>query len=473
MPDKPSAPALTDARGMGGVIAQGGFDYQLWDGLARLPAWLANPAFEELIFEGLEDLEARFFAPQSPRHRLLERYQAKTGALSPKEVRGVLESFHGFEKRYPNATRVHALVTPRLPPTLAWLARDPLRVRRARPFYAPFADIMAASDAALRCRLIDTYGAELGEFVASAVEVSERALPDVATALATFGAALDQAFPTLEAISRSVADAFEALSSLARHSLGAPLGRADLIRTLEQALGKPLPLPQACPLHIRSDRNEADETALELDASRFSGGDVGFPPLDVWADQLLAPLDRTARWLRGQAVSRVAVGGSYRLSTALAVGWSLRSAHGFELEIPTRAGVWLTDHRPATGEPAPPWRIQEPARLENDALIVAIGVLRDPSADLDTSAGVAAEAVLGLHVSEAITSARVAQASVALVKGAVDMAVARLGAKRIRLYLAGPAAFAIALGHRWNAMPPTQLHEYVTSERHYQPTALL
>ncbi|BBD99211.1 hypothetical protein SAMIE_1027120 [Sphingobium amiense] len=471
--DKPPAPALTDARGMGGVIAQGGFDYQLWDGLARLPAWLANPAFEEIIFEGLEDLEARFFAPQSPRHRLLERYQAKAGALSPSEVRDVLKTFHGFEERFPNATRVHALVTPRLPPTLAWLARDPLRVRRARPFYAPFADIMAASDAALRHSLVETYGLELGEFVASAVEVSERSLPDAATALATFGAALDQAFPALEAPSRRVADTFEVLSSLARHSLGTPLGRSDLRRAMEQALGKPLPLGQACALHIRSDRNEADETALELDASQFSGGDAGFPPPDIWAEKLLGPLDRAARWLRGHAISRVALSGSYRLSTALAVGWSLRSTQGFELEIQTRAGSWSTDDRPTTGEPAPPWRIQEPSRLEGDALIVAVGVLRDPSTDLEASAGIAAEAVLGLHIPEAIASGRAAQASVSLVKRTVDTAVARLGARRIRLYLAGPAAFAVALGHRWNAMPPTQLHEYVTSERHYEPTALL
>ena len=75
-------PALTDARGMGGVIAQDGFSYQLWDGLARLPAWLANPAFEEMIFEGLEDLEARFIAPKAPpRFRVLERFQAKSGSL--------------------------------------------------------------------------------------------------------------------------------------------------------------------------------------------------------------------------------------------------------------------------------------------------------------------------------------------------------------------------------------------------------
>ena len=115
---------------------------------------------------------------------------------------------------------------------------------------------------------------------------------------------------------------------------------------MEQALGKPLPLGQACALHIRSDRNEADETALELDASQFSGGDAGFPPPDIWAEKLLGPLDRAARWLRGHAISRVALSGSYRLSTALAVGWSLRSTQGFELEIQTRAGSWSTDVTP-------------------------------------------------------------------------------------------------------------------------------
>lgn len=102
-----NAPSLTDAKGLGGVIAQDGFDYQLWDGLTRLPGWLANPAFEGMLFEGLEDLEARFFAPQAPRHRLLERYQAKSGSLTPAEVREVFKSFRRFETTYPAATRLH------------------------------------------------------------------------------------------------------------------------------------------------------------------------------------------------------------------------------------------------------------------------------------------------------------------------------------------------------------------------------
>lgn len=467
-----NAPALTDARGMGGVIAQDGFDYQLWDGLARLPAWLANPAFEQMIFEGLEDLEARFFAPHAPRERLLERFQAKAGALAPADVRAVLQTFSEFETAFPNAARVQTLVTPRLPPTVSWLARDPDRVRKARPFYAPFADVMAASDAELRNQLTETYGDPLGVFVAESVEVSERNLPDRDAAVMLFGVELDRTYPSLEAQSRRVAEAFEALSALARRSIGAPLGRAILRQTIEDALGRPLPLPQSFPLYIRSDRNEANERSLEIDASAFSGRDGAFPSQVEWAEHLLAPLDRTARWLRRQTVSRIALSGSYRLTAAMVLGWAFRAAIGFELEIPTRDGVWPTDDRPSP-DMRQPWRVSEPMALHGDQLIVSVGILRDPAADLEQTAGIPAQSALALYLEEPIPSAKSAQAAASTIKRTVDSAVARLHPRGIQLYFAGPAALALALGHRWNAMAPTQLHEFNISERSYVPTALI
>ena len=64
----PKGPTLTDAVGLGGVVAQDGFDYQVWNTIVRLPAWLRNPAFEGFAIEALEDVEARFFAPRAPRH---------------------------------------------------------------------------------------------------------------------------------------------------------------------------------------------------------------------------------------------------------------------------------------------------------------------------------------------------------------------------------------------------------------------
>lgn len=467
-----TAPALTDARGMGGIIAQDGFDYQLWDGLVRLPAWLANPAFEQMIFEGLEDLEARFFAPHAPRVRLLERYQAKAGALAPADVRAVLQTFSEFEAAYPSAARVQTLVTPRLPPTISWLARDPERVRKARPFYAPFSDVMAASDAELQKQLIDTYGDALGAFVAASVEISERNLPAHDAAVVMFGLELDRVFPTLEAPQRRVAAAFEALSSLARRSIGAPLARAILCQTIEGAIGRPLPLPETFPLHIRSDRNEVNEQSLEIDASPFSGGDGAFPSQADWTDNLLAPLSRTSNWLKGQSVPRIALSGSYRLTTAMAIGHAFRSAVGFELDIPTRDGFWATDDRPSP-DMKQPWRISEPKALHGDHLIVSVGILRDPSADLEQTASIPAQSVLALYLEEPIPSAKSAQAAVSVIKRTVDIAVARLRPKGVQLYFAGPAALAVALGHRWNAVAPTQLHEFIMSKRSYVATALI
>lgn len=49
-------------------------------------------------------------------------------------------------------------------------------------------------------------------------------------ALATSGVELDRAYPSLEAPQKRVSEAFEALSALARRSIGTPLAR-DVLRS--------------------------------------------------------------------------------------------------------------------------------------------------------------------------------------------------------------------------------------------------
>jgi len=471
--DSNNAPALTDAKSLGGLIAQDGFDYQLWDGMARLPAWLTNPAFEELMFEGLEDLEARFFAPHAPRHRLLERYQAKSGKLKPANVREVFEAFHVFDRAYPEHARTQTLVTPHLPSSLEWLTRDPSRVRKARPFYAPFMDIAKASDAKLLSDLVEEFGTDLGKFVADSVEVCERVLPDRIAALNAFASSVHAAFPHIEASQKRIEVAFEALSSLARRSLGVPLGRNTLTKLIEEAFGSAL-LPRAAfPIHIRSDHNQLNEAALEINASSFSGGSSAFPVTDRWQYELIDPLDRTAKWLRSQNVSRVAIGGSYRLTAAFAIGKSFRSAIGFELEISTRDGTWSTDDRPQPDGNYPQWIISDVKALRGDRLVVSIGIIRDPGAVLVADGLVQPSGILNVSLPAALTSGHATQAGVAAVKSAVSAAVTKLKPVAIDVYFAGPAAFAVALGHRWNAMPPTQLHEFIAGEGRFVSTALI
>ena len=466
------SPTLIDAKGRGGIAALGGFDYQLWDGLIRIPAWLSNPAFEELIFEGMEDLEARFFAPHSPRQRLLERYQAKSGNLSPGEISSVFQSFRAFEARYPQAARVQTLVTPRLPPRLSWLSRDPARVRNARPFYCPFPDVMSASQDQLRDRFVEAFGVDLGRFAAEAVEIEERILSDRDTAVICFARELSIHWSIGRAPDR-VESAFAALEMLARKSIGKSIGREKCVAAIERGIEKTLPLPAAFPLHIRSDRNEANPAALEIDARGFSGEGVEFPPPSSWEGDLIVPLKRTARWLSSRGISRVVLSGSYRLSTAMVIGWSLRSAVGFELDIPTRDGPWSTDARVAREDPALEWNITQPNSLYDHSLVVALGVLRDPAETLLEAAGVSDGQVLRLHLPQPIGSARMAQASALAVKSSVDDAIARFHPREMRLYMAVPAAFAVVIGHRWNALPTTRLYEYRRRDSKYVDTGVI
>ncbi len=121
----------------------------------------------------------------------------------------------------------------------------------------------------------------------------------------------------------------------------------------------------------------------------------------------------------------------------------------------------------------PPWRFVEPSSLQDETLGICVGVLRDPGLDIEETAGITSSAVLSAYLAAPIANSRQAQAGVSDVKRAVDRAVQRLRPKRLRLFIAGPAAFAVALGHRWNAMPETQLHEFDPGTRRYVQTAIL
>ncbi|MBR0944928.1 hypothetical protein ABIF66_000554 [Bradyrhizobium japonicum] len=307
----------------------------------------------------------------------------------------------------------------------------------------------AASDAELRRRLVQTYGGPLGDFVATSVEVSERNLPNQDSAVAQFDAEFARAFPTLDASRRRVGDAFAALAELVRRSPGIPLAADALVHTIEQALGARLPTLSAFPLHVRSDRNEAEASALQIGAANFSGGPAGFPPTTEWA-KLIAALDSTSRWLRSRSIARVKVGGSYRLTTAIALGFSFRAATGFELEVPTRSGSWVTDDRPGPSDSAPTWLIEEPATLHEGRLFVSIGILRDPAADLTRESGVPSKSMMRLHLAEPIPSGRIAQIAVATVKRAIDSAKTRLRPEQIDLWDQQLSrSFSAIAGTRW------------------------
>ena len=471
MTAEPGRPTLTDAAGSGGINAQDGFDYQVWEGLVRIPGWLKRQSFEGVLFEGLEDFEARFFAPHAPHGHLLDRFQAKSGTLQKNDLRDVFASFVRFASANPDVARVQTLVTPALPARLEWLGHDPERVRRARPFYRPFPGVNQASDTKLRGDLSDEFGSALGDFIADNIAIDLRPITQRTVVRATFGVALHDAFPGLDLAQRQWAAAFDALVQLIGESRGTMLTRAGLFDVLARATGKEFPVDNRLSLVIRSDNAVPESDALEIDASAYSGTHGAYPDPGQWGAGLLDPLALTAAWAHSQGRSRVQLSGSYRVSTAFALGWSFRAASGFELEIPTREGAWSTDDRPL-GDAMLPWEIRMPSHRAS-RLTLTIGVLRDPTPDVVRALGVAEEELLAAFLPSAVKNAIEAQSSVEAVKAHVLAALHTTGATALDVFFAGPAALAVALGHRWNALPPTQLYEFIPSERHYVPTALL
>jgi hypothetical protein len=158
----------------------------------------------------------------------------------------------------------------------------------------------------------------------------------------------------------------------------------------------------------------------------------------------------------------------------MAIGWSFRSANGFEIDIGTKTGSWATDDLPGENFPKVPWQIEFPKRLVGDHLVVSLGVIRDPRLDVLNSLGLSEpDELLAAILATPIANSVEAQVAVQTIKMAIAQAVGQFNPKAIDLFIAGPAALAVALGHRWNALPVTQLHEFVVGERRYVPTAKL
>lgn len=465
MTEKP--PTLTDAVAMGGTIAQHGFDYQLWYVLLHLPAWLRIPAFEGVLVEGLEDFEVRYFSPAAPRQYLLDRFQTKSGALTPAEVKAVFENFRRFTTFNADVARVQTLVCPQLPSSLTWVTRDTKRVQLARPFYAPFPTILEQSDHQLGEDLKGAFGDELGPFVMTGIECVSFIAMDRPAAEAQFAAAIAAAFPAVIPSLHRAAAAFAALKDLFDRHRGRMLTRDEVLQVLEQVFAVPLATPKTLAVQVLAQDEVVAEGRLVIDGRPFSLTTGSYPTADRWADGLKRPLLQTSAWAKSRSISRISLMGAMRLTTAFTCGWAFKSANGFDLEIPTRSAPWKTDDHP-TQDAAPIWATVPAARVRDETLTVCIGILRNPMDVVHRQRASAVDDVLSLYRGTALTDGADCQASVRFVKSTIDRYVSQLSPQHIDLYFAGPASFAVALGHRWNALPETTLHEYVAASGSYR-----
>ena len=98
-------------------------------------------------------------------------------------------------------------------------------------------------------------------------------------------------------------------------------------------------------------------------------------------------------------------------------------------------------------------------------------IVKDVEADLNRL-GLASLPTLNIHSAQAIQSPRQLNAIVREIKDRISRAQHLTSARRIDLFLAGPAPLALFLGHRLNAAANIQCYEQVKSGQ-YVPTCYL
>lgn len=451
----PTIPTLTDRKGMGGVIALDGFAYQEWSAAAKVPQWLADPAFEAVGLEMLEDFEASFFVPEAAEgsaHRL-ERFQVKSATLTKAELAAVFAGFVRFVDRHPDTVRTQTLITPALPSELKWVVRDGFRVANARPFYLHYPTVMDDSERAHAAELSKEFGDHVGPYLVR--DISVDLVPfDEGYARNTFATALEEKLGL--AWSPSAARrAFDKVCMLLRAQRGSKVGRKELYAALSD--GNPQVVASTIlKLDFVRGRRDAKPGHLALDAE--DGGRQAESGAVAFAASLQQALANTARWARVQGYGRINIDAPLRLPAAFGLGAAFQRVHGFDLDLAVPGGVWSSDAHPP-GSNAAEWTVDAPEALADGRLRVAIGVIRDPLDEVRQFLG-GDRGVLHLHLPRAVVSATDVQASVRTVKDAVSAAVARLKPDGVDLFFLGPWVMAAALGHRWNALPPTRFFDH-------------
>ncbi|MBY0332873.1 MAG: SAVED domain-containing protein [Acetobacteraceae bacterium] len=463
--DDPLSVMNPEARG--GDIAEGGFRAQDHLTLARIPGWLAQDGFDSMIREAHGDAEAAFHVPGTGITREFVEY--KDYEIQPAGLRDEIARFQRMAEGTGVAYRRFVLSTRGLSPTLRPVHAALDRVRGALPFYA---DVPAIADASYAD--YEAAAAKVGLDAVAARFVFDRVVlePDAPAAetlaAVLFDEAMRRAFPaSADASGRQMTAAREALAALIVSSKALPIARGAILDALASGLPELADELRAAPvrLHTSIDPSEARTPGpIRMEWDNLFGGEARrYPPSAEWDRQVVGEMAALRDWMVASGRPRsVVLSGHRRLSASVAVGRSLSAVAGFRVTMDYRGEAWRTDSYPPERERPYPWHEEyHPGEVPGGELAVGIGIINDVRPEVISHLDRYRKGTARLFLYSAIPLASDAHANgaVSLAKTAIQRGLQRAGARRLALFLAVPAHFALFLGHRLNATAPVTCHE--------------
>ena len=469
--------SLSSPQATGGDIAEGGFQYQANLIIARIPNWLAQDGFTEMIRESLGDVEAKFFVPGRGFRR--EFIQYKNHRMTPSKFWSEIKHFQKMNQEastsYQRLVLACTGVSDELGPTINGLRR----VRDAYPFYDGAQQIQDASyDDFVKAVARLGKSKEMADFLFDKVDFDIDLTDAEDHPRELFRETLFQIYPVFdELLAKFSGAAYSRLVELVQPRKNQPIYRGEL----EEAVWKDIePEYRADPsirIHtIHDDSDEGPEGCLQLNwKSCFGGRERNFPPAEEWNRQVIGEIQSTREWLVStQRSRRIHLSGHRRLSASIAIGSIFSAVSGFVIGMETKEGIWYTDDHPRANTPDYLWEQELHSDELTSEMVIGISIKRKIANEVEQYLETMGcnGSRLYLFSNDAILSAAHANRSVERAKQMIKESAAAVSAKKIHLFIAAPAQFALFLGHRLNAIGEIQCYEYQNTNV-YVPTCLI
>ena len=477
---KNSTPSLLELESRGGDTAIGGFSFQDGILLSYIPLWLAQDGFTMMIREAIGDTEAKFFVPAHKGFKV-EFIEVKSESLTPSKFWKEIKRFQKVDAGSPGTYRSFTIVSAGLSAKLQPLINGLQRIRNPDAFYD--------DGSGVKCNSFNDYveivqkykkTEEDAQFLFDKVQIQDKSnIPELYPE-ALFNQSLIKHLPGYQNLPYNIlTSVYKNAAKLITNRLNKPITRLELESALRAEIDfDSLPPPGPVILHTAIDEtNDSETEGLRFDWAKFFGGESRtFPPPAEWNEELIGTLRTTKDWIvKYRSVIRVKLTGNRRLSSSLAIGSVFSAVAGFKIDLEYRDGkIWATDAYQNSETQG--YSIHHDfADGLGDDLVVSIGILRDIANDVEGSLNQhKLEESPKLHIkgTKAIVSPEQANLVVKVVKDLIAKTLTDTKCKKIHLFPAVPAFFALFLGHRLNATAPVQCYEWVSSGR-YVPTCCL
>ncbi len=473
---KPSSLLSPQARG--GDIAEQGFQYQFNSTIIQIPNWLAQDGFTEMIREALGDVEAKFFVPSADiRHEFVEY---KNYRLKRNEFWQEIENFREIDQQDPDSHQQFVLACQSVADELKPITNSLKRVRDPYSFYDAAKQIQDISYSDF-VEVVKSRGKskEVAEFLFLKVRFKLGTVDGETHARGIFIEEMKRYFPEFRTLSGKSTDAaYSQLTELVKSRTNQSIYRHELENAIWQGITEKDRPKLTIRMHTSHEENvdKGPDGCLQFDWNDvFGGSERNFPPPEEWNHKVIDELHATKDWVIATNRTRhIHLSGHRRLSASIAIGLTFSAVSGFTIGIETKEGIWWTNSHAKEDTPDYHWQ-QSIDGKSTDEIAVGISILKNTANEevqryLETRHFQGKQ--LYLFSNTALQSDSHTNVAVQKAKSAIQELASKTQAKKIHLFFAGPAQFALILGHRLNTLGKIQCYEWLSPNR-YVPTVLI